>query len=64
MNMESHGGMILTGKAEELGGNLSQCHFVHHKSHMDLPGSEPGPLRERPATNRLSYDTAVFALYT
>jgi hypothetical protein len=22
--------------------NLSQCHLVHHKSHMDWPGREPG----------------------
>jgi hypothetical protein len=29
--MESHDGMVLAGKTEELGGN----HFVHHKSHMD-----------------------------
>jgi hypothetical protein len=35
MTMENDGGMTLTGKIEELGENLSQCHFVHHKSHMD-----------------------------
>jgi hypothetical protein len=23
--------------------NPSQCHVVHHKSHMDWPGREPGP---------------------
>jgi hypothetical protein len=27
--------------------NLHQCHVVHHKSHMTLPGLKP--------TNRLSY---------
>jgi hypothetical protein len=24
---------------------LSQCHFAHHKSHMDEPGIENGPPR-------------------
>jgi hypothetical protein len=35
MSLKSDGGMILTGKTEELGVKPAQCHFVHHKSHMD-----------------------------
>jgi hypothetical protein len=25
--------------------DLFQCHFLHHKSHMDYPGIENGPSR-------------------
>jgi hypothetical protein len=39
-------------------GNLSQCHFTHHKFHMALPGIDPGPPRWKAATKRLSHDTA------
>jgi hypothetical protein len=43
--------MKLTGETRSTrggGGNLSQCHFVDHKSHMDWPGIEPGPPRWEP----------------
>jgi hypothetical protein len=33
----------LAGETEVVGKNLSQCHFIHHKSHVTLPGIEPGP---------------------
>jgi hypothetical protein len=32
-------------KPKYSGKNLSQCHFVNHKFHMNWPGIEPGPPR-------------------
>jgi hypothetical protein len=35
--------------------NPSQCHFLHHKPHMDRPGMKRGPLQWGTATNCLSH---------
>jgi hypothetical protein len=33
------------GKLQYSEQTLSQCHFIHHKSHLDCPGRQPGPPR-------------------
>jgi hypothetical protein len=52
---------IYRGKPKNSEKNLSQCHFVHHKSHWIELGANPGRRGERPATNRLSHGTACTA---
>jgi hypothetical protein len=43
----------LAGETEELGENLPQRHFVHHKSYMTRPGFEPGTPRFHRLTQSL-----------
>jgi hypothetical protein len=45
----------LAGETEVLRENLPQCHFLHQKSPMTWPGLE----HRKPATNHLSYGTAL-----
>jgi hypothetical protein len=39
--------------------NLSHSHIVHHKSHMDQSGVEPGLLWEGAGDDPLSHGTAL-----
>jgi hypothetical protein len=54
----AHGGMILTGNPKNSEKNLSQYHFVHHRSHWIDLGANPGCRGEKSVTNRLSHGTA------
>jgi hypothetical protein len=42
--------------------NLSHCHFVNHKSHIDCLGAKLSLRGKKPVTNRLSYGTAIIVL--
>jgi hypothetical protein len=48
------------GKPNYAGKTLSQCHFVHHNSHMDWLESKPARRCGRPTANHLSHDRTVF----
>jgi hypothetical protein len=50
----------LAGETKAFGENLPQCHFVHHEPHMHCLDADPGLRGGKPATNRLSYGTALF----
>jgi hypothetical protein len=54
----------LAGETEVLGENLAQRYFVHHKSHLPNPGSNPGRRDGKPVTNRLSYGAALTFLHS
>jgi hypothetical protein len=56
------GGMIGRG-TEVLGKSLPQCRFVHHKTLMLCPDANPGRRGRKPASNRLSYGTAIRESY-
>jgi hypothetical protein len=59
VNMDQRWNDIDRGKSKDSEKNLSDCHFVHQKSHMKWPRCEPGLRGEKPATNHLSYDRPI-----
>jgi hypothetical protein len=58
MITRSNGGITLTRK-QPFSRNLSQCYFIHNKSHVDWPGSNPCFRGQRPGTSRSSRDTVL-----
>jgi hypothetical protein len=46
VNMEQWWNDIDMEKPKDSEKDLFQCHFIHHKSHMDWPGRETGPPRK------------------
>jgi hypothetical protein len=58
---EEIGGMMIgRGNRSIFGENLPQCHFAHHEAHVFSSDSNPGRRGWKPATNRLSYGTALY----
>ena len=53
--LRTAGGMILTRENKLLGENLLHFHDLHHKSHIDCPGTEDWPcsLREQKCASTL-----------
>jgi hypothetical protein len=61
--MENHGGMILTGKTEEIGEKpVPVPYCLYQKSTWTDLGTNPGLCCERPMTNHLCHGTAYFNL--
>jgi hypothetical protein len=58
MSTESHGGMILTVKSEELGENYSSATVSSTDATWTDPGANTGLRGKRPATISLSHGTA------